>query len=110
MGELKRPRDALVDENVNLARRANLLGRVDDAGDLVCLAHIGLHDDGLGAVGLDLLRHLLGTLAAAGRDVVDDDVGSPLPEEDGDAGTDAPVLSAVSDAPARGVGPVGLRF
>lgn len=93
-----------MDENVNLSCRADLLGRVDDAGDLVRLAHIGVNDDGLGAVGLDLLRHLLSALAAAGRDVVDDDVGSPLAQEDGDAGTNAPVLSAVSDTPARGAG------
>ena len=83
--------DALVDENINLARGANLLRSLNNTGDLVRLAHVGVDHNGLGTVGLDLLRHLFGALAAAGRDVVDDDIGAALAEEDGDAGSDAPV-------------------
>lgn len=80
-----------MDENLNLARLANLLRRLNNTGNLLRLADVRLHHDGLGAVGLDLLGHLLGALAAAGRDVVDHNVGAPLAEEDGDAGTDTPV-------------------
>lgn len=74
----KKELHALVDENLDLAGGADLEGGVDNALQLVQLADIGLHDDGLCAVGLDLSGNLVGTLLARRGDIGQDDVGSTL--------------------------------
>lgn len=81
-----------MDEDLNLARGAELQSGLHDLGDLRDLAHVGLDHHRLGAVGLDLLGNLLRALPAAGSDISDNDVGATLAEENGDAGTDAAVI------------------
>lgn len=56
--------DLLVNENLNLAGCANLESGVNQLGNLLKLADVGLAEDGLGAVGLDILDHLLSSLLA----------------------------------------------
>ena len=78
-----------MDEDLDLASRADLERGIDELGCLRGLAHVGLDDDGLGAVGLDLLSYLLGALATTGGDIVDDNVGTALAQENSDTSTKA---------------------
>lgn len=55
----------LVNKNLNLASCANLKGSVNQLGNLLKLANVGLAENGLGAIGLDILDHLLSSLLAA---------------------------------------------
>lgn len=55
-----------MDKNLNLASGADLQRSVNQLGDILALANVGLDDDGLGAVGFNLLGNLLSALFAAG--------------------------------------------
>lgn len=76
-----------MNKNLDLARLADLQGSLDKLGDIRHLAHICLAEDGLGAIALNLLDDLLGTLTATRGDVVDYHIGTTLAKKDGDTST-----------------------
>jgi hypothetical protein len=55
----------LVNENLNLASGADLQGSVNQLGDLVSFADVGLDNNSLGAISLNLFGDLLSPLSAA---------------------------------------------
>lgn len=91
----------LVNENLDLPSLGDLQSRVDEEWDLIKVAHVGFAQDGFRSDFLDIVDHLLGTLGAAFRHVVHDDVCAPFGKQDGNAGTKATAIfsSAESEVP-----------
>ena len=71
-------------DNVELTEVGNSV--VEELDGLADVGNVGLEGNGVGAVGLDLLDDLVGSLAGVG--VVDDDLGTALSELSGHGGTD----------------------
>jgi hypothetical protein len=85
-----------MDKNLNLSSAANFESSVDNLGNLVRLSDVGLDHDGLHAQGLNILAHLLGALAAAITDVVDDNICAALGKEKGDTCTKATAFNLLA--------------
>lgn len=73
-----------MNDNLDFPRLADFERTLYQPRDLVYLANISLTEDGLGAVGLDILNDLFRALTAALANIVDNYIGFSLAQKQGD--------------------------